>query len=476
MVASSFVAPPRQVASTSLRRRAAVLLAQGAWLALKLCWPSVVGVATLLTRTEGPATGLLAAVALLVEVPWLAFLLRRSGRLGGDEGRALARRLGRRAPEVFRACGLATLRRSWTSAMARLAGESGSVREVLPRVVGRRCHAAGVVLRTRLVDGQTIGDFEGRSDALATAWRVNAVRALPTATRNVVDLLLVTRDPLEGVHPLELGVPSLAPVILTNEDGARMPIDLVTGGHCAIQGQTRSGKSVLTYDLLASVAGLPTVLVAGSDISGILLAPWDDAPGRNMRAVGGADLSAHGRAFAVLVNEMRRRLETLARQHLDSLPISPEDPMILVVVEEAPGLLAALADDDSRAARKPSERLETQVRRDLGRLLREGAKVGIRVLLLAQRFDAALLGGDLRAQFATRVTLRVDNPDAVRLLHPSASPAEIHDVALFLPGQALVQLPGTPPQRCRADIVAYGTYYDHITELWQTNTNKIEES
>jgi hypothetical protein len=55
----------------------------------------------------------------------------------------------------------------------------------------------------------------------------------------------------------------------------------------------------------------------------------------------------------------------------------------------------------------------------------EGGKVNVRVIMLPQRAEAYDVGGGLlRGQFAYRLTLPVDNVDAVRLVHPSVSPPQ----------------------------------------------------
>lgn len=66
--------------------------------------------------------------------------------------------------------------------------------------------------------------------------------------------------------------------------------------------------------------------------------------------------------------------------------------------------------------KKLSDRLTVAVRR----LAAEAGKVNMRVIMLPQRAEANELGGGLlRGQFAYRLTLPVDNIEAVRLLHPT---------------------------------------------------------
>ena len=87
-----------------------------------------------------------------------------------------------------------------------------------------------------------------------------------------------------------------------------------------------------------------------------------------------------------------------------------------MVLEEYPGELKQLRDFDAAQDRKRGERLEPTARAAVGRLVAEGAKAGVRVLLLAQRADAEFIDGASRSNFAARVSFRVDNADAVRML------------------------------------------------------------
>lgn len=446
-------------------------------LAMKWAWPGIT-VAVTLALARIPNTEiwpLIAVAGTMTQLTWVAWLVRRRGWLRGDRYLARRRKAVRDAPDVFRACGLAVLSTPRLGVLAHLVGARVVAVERLPRVLSSSAHPLGALLTVGLVSGQKASDFTVHREALAAAWRVNDVRVTPGPVPGQVALVLVALRPLRQARFLVVDRPTLRPTVFTSEEGDRVAIDLVASGHCAVQGQTRSGKSVLAYALLASIAGHPEIVVAGSDVSGILLGPWTDAPHPELRAIGGGTVDRHAAVLEAIVALMTDRLSLLQARQLDVLPVTTEEPLILVVIEEAPGLLASLAEDDARLARKPAERLEPQARRNLGRILREGAKVGIRALLLAQRFDASLLGGDLRAQFATRVTLRVDNQDAVRLLHSDAD--EIRDFAQFLPGEALVQLPGEALRRCRTDCISYASYCTHLARTFPITTEpRLEEA
>ncbi|MCI7306179.1 MAG: hypothetical protein MR522_07970 [Trueperella sp.] len=262
---------------------------------------------------------------------------------------------------------------------------------------------------------------------------------------------------------------SLDILIGVTEEGNDLRLDVDTSGHMAIQGMTRSGKSVLTYVLVAHAVTMPGVLVAGCDPTGILLGPLQQAEESELRAVGLADPRSHANTVGALVEEMDRRIASLYapesglfRDKLAADDFANGVPLILAIFEEYPGLLAALDDDDRLHGRKPDARLGNRVRVGVRRLIQEGAKVGIRVVLIAQRMDAAIIGGAERSNLATRVSMRVDNADALRMLHPGATSELLERVEHFPPGRGYFESPQHPGAVFRADYMTYERYAKHI--------------
>ncbi len=134
--------------------------------------------------------------------------------------------------------------------------------------------------------------------------------------------------------------------------------------------------------------------------------------------------------------------------------------MIVVVLEEYPGLLEALSSFD--AGQKPADRLRPRVEGAVARLLREGAKVGVRVILISQRMDASIVGGASRSQLGYRITMRVDNMDGIRMLHETATAEDVAEVVSFPPGRALVQAPGLPLTGAQIDRTPYDVYRQRV--------------
>ncbi|AZU00003.1 hypothetical protein CXR29_04165 [Brevibacterium linens] len=156
----------------------------------------------------------------------------------------------------------------------------------------------------------------------------------------------------------------------------------------------------------------------------------------------------------------------LAANGIDKLgpgDFSAELPCMVVVLEEWPGIIRAAAAEDVTKERKSAERVGPKIEAGVARLLAEGAKSGVRVLLLGQRLSAKSLDTDSRSNFGVRHTLRVDNADAVGMLHDHASEwAPI--VAAFEPGQGLIERPGMGQRRYRADFTSYDTYLRRVKE------------
>ncbi|MGL4173814.1 MAG: hypothetical protein ACRCTR_07060 [Actinomycetota bacterium] len=109
-----------------------------------------------------------------------------------------------------------------------------------------------------------------------------------------------TEPPAAGDRAVRMPVPMVSRVVRLGraEDGTDVVVDPCDPWHAAFQGATRSGKSALTYTLLAGVAHHADVLVCGVDPSGVLLAPLGQWPGC------GVDRHRHRRP-----HQRRRRAE-----------------------------------------------------------------------------------------------------------------------------------------------------------------------
>lgn len=238
-----------------------------------------------------------------------------------------------------------------------------------------------------------------------------------------------SRDPLAGVREAAPGS-SLVVRVGRRETGGDVHLDFSEASHVAIQGMTRSGKSVFCYNLAASLARCPDARVWGVDPNSVFLSPLavgEDAE----RFVLGNKPEEAADLLRRFVEHMDDRIALLASMGVDKFESFSEAlPVDVLFLEEWPGLV--------RAAAQVDRKVKAEIERLVARLVSEGAKAGVRVVLIAQRLSAHTFDTDSRGQFGTRITFAVDNGEAVRMLHPSVDSEVSEMVSGFPPGRALL--------------------------------------
>lgn len=224
-------------------------------------------------------------------------------------------------------------------------------------------------------------------------------------------------------------------------------------GHTVLSGATRSGKSVGSYTMLALTARLPRVQIVGIDPSSILLhphsieRPTDFALGTSPESLDKAvDLL---RTLEKIMDDRTVRLLTLGKDKLSVSDMSDESPAILLVLEEYAGFLSSFGNSkEGKANREECIRI-------IGRILREGAKVLIHAFTIIQRPEANILHD--RAQYARRISYRLDNADSVKMLFD----VETETVGLITnltPGELFYHRAGDPMIFARSPFIDYPTY------------------
>ena len=242
-----------------------------------------------------------------------------------------------------------------------------------------------------------------------------------------------------------------------DENGKAVRFNFSAAMHTVLAGVTRSGKSVTAYSLLAEAALDPRVKVCGVDPSGILLAPHCASEDLVTCHLGTENPGEAIDVVERLVRIMDSRIKVLLERGFDKVPhewFSPRDPILLVVLEEYAGTLEWLKSVDQSL--KPAERLLPRMTSAVGRLLREGAKAGIRVLTIVQRPEAAVLHD--RAQYARRISHRIDNADSMRMLFEGAKPELLDRLKSAAPGLGLLDEAGEPLRFFRAYDLDYQSY------------------
>src|SRR5690606_28421959 len=300
--------------------------------------------------------------------------------------------------------------------------------------------------------GRVFADLERVADRLAESLGVPLVELEHRRPGLVVLTAPTPDDPWS--HPVPSAAPVgsvLDPVFLGRaEDGSEVNWNPVEDMHAIVQGQTRSGKTTGIYGMLSQLSRAQDVHVTGCDPTGLLLRPWSRLERhRGWQSLGMADPAAHVDVLERLVHRMDARIAELP-EGADRVEIGPDQPLVLVVMEEFPSLVKALKASNKAAYGRLSAALF--------RLLTEGAKAGIRVLLVSQRADAEIVGGFERAQCSTRLSYRVDSVDALRMLHPGVGPELAAEHATVRPGICLLASPGAPLTRLRARKTSHADY------------------
>lgn len=320
------------------------------------------------------------------------------------------------------------------------------------------------VLVVRCAAGQTVEDWQAACPSLASTFTAHSVRAREASRPGWVVLDVLRRDPLAGetTAPNPARLPAEGVIVLgRDEHGNAFGFDPCATPHIAVQGATRGGKSSTCYTALASFAHRPNLVVTGVDPSGILLTPFLAGRGSAYMAIGtrAEDLERAATILANLVDLMDWRIRDLLADETDKIEeFTPAVPAVWVVLEEYPGLIAAAKALDAQRGAKPGDRLAPRLEATVGRLVKEGAKVGLLIFAVAQRMSADAIKTDDRMNLALRITHRVDNTDAVAMLHEGLDRDQIKAVRSFAPGVALAENVGQDVRRVRMHYTSYEEY------------------
>ncbi|OLM27657.1 hypothetical protein Ae717Ps2_7268 [Pseudonocardia sp. Ae717_Ps2] len=309
---------------------------------------------------------------------------------------------------------------------------------VIPTLARADLSGPDPVLVVRKIHGQLIEDFRAdeASRRIAAALGYDRIRVYPRGSEWVRIELLIG-DPLDGEVPAPLAgrglsVSDVEITIARDELGNPLRQSWVEGPHVCIQGATRSGKSVWCYSALAQLARLDDVLIAGSDLSGLLLGrPYVGTRHHEWQATGSADVEAHRDLLVRLVAEMDTRIRNLPPRRDKFTRFHAGFPLIVVVLEEFAGLLRL-------ASTAPVEKGQPKMREQLlalyGRLVSEGHKAGLRLMVVTQRADATVVGGFERGQLGLRISFRLDDPEALVMLHGQSARDHLEGTSSPRPG------------------------------------------
>ncbi|WBC12800.1 FtsK/SpoIIIE domain-containing protein [Micromonospora sp. WMMA1998] len=346
-------------------------------------------------------------------------------------------------PLVSRVRALVVYRRRWASVMATcgLATAFAGDRYV-PQLLRVRCDRFGDELTVRLLPGQIPDDWGQAAERLAYAFHRRSGQARSTDRPDRVVVRFVRRDPLANVvAPLPVAeVPNLDGLTLgVDEDGQPYRLRLA-GSHVLIAGATGSGKGSVLWSLLRSLAG---------GIRSGLVEVWAFDPKGGMELAAGVPLFTRfayddpDSMAGVLEEAVKRmrlraaRLRGVTRQHVPT----PEDPLLVLVVDELAALTAYITD----------RKVRDRIKESLGLLLSQGRAVGVHMVAALQDPRKDVL--PFRDLFPTRIGLRLTEPEQVDMVLGDAARdrgALCDRIPESMPGVGFVVLDGVrEPVRVR---------------------------
>jgi S-DNA-T family DNA segregation ATPase FtsK/SpoIIIE len=240
---------------------------------------------------------------------------------------------------------------------------------------------------------------------------------------------VVAVDDLAGLTVPPHGVPLGLVDLPSEQRRGAVTFDLDAGDHLLVVGSARSGRTTMLHTLAAGLAerfDVTDLHLYGLDGAGGGLGAVADLP--HCGAVVGRDeVSRGGRLLARLVDELERRQRLLSHSGLGShqeqrgvAPTNERLPWMVLLVDGWEGIVSAYESVDH------GRPLDTLIR-----LVREGAAVGLQVVMTG---DRATLTSRAGSAFRDRLVLRLADPADYALA--GISPRQVPDA--MPAGRALV--------------------------------------
>ncbi|MBB4934327.1 S-DNA-T family DNA segregation ATPase FtsK/SpoIIIE [Lipingzhangella halophila] len=347
-------------------------------------------------------------------------------------------------------------RRHWQPVLV-VAGlaESYQERQYLPQIRRVTCSEWADRVRVRLVAGTAPADFENRVVELAHGFAAPSCRVSGLGPRDVVlefprhDLLA---EPLDALAvPDEVDLCAL-PMGL-REDGQPWRMRL-HGTHVLTVGVTGAGKGSVIWSAIRAL--LPALSDGSVRVWAIDPKRMELSYGRSLFARYADSAEAAVGLLEAAVDDMQERAARYAG-HQRTHVATPEDPFVVVVLDEVAFLTAYHPDRDIR--RRAENAIAT--------LTSQGRSVGFCVLAALQDPRKEVM--NLRNLFPDKVALRLDEASQVDMVLGEDARdrgANAHLIDPDVPGVAFVRLEGSPvPVRVRVayvsddDIAAMATEY-----------------
>lgn len=208
--------------------------------------------------------------------------------------------------------------------------------------------------------------------------------------------------------------------------------------HLLVMGRTGQGESVFAYSIVAQA------LLAGWQILGIDPKRLDLAWLSSCRLTPAVTVDQASSRLGDVCSHTMMRLDgcpTTSVSHVRDLPHPPRP--FLVVIGEAAELLDAGSRPPKDSPGLPAWQARTECLEYVTSIARLGRAADVHLLLMAQRPDAAILGGQLRSQLAGRVIVGdAGGPEANRMAGLSGDVAERWESSERPPGRFVAMFGG----------------------------------
>jgi hypothetical protein len=297
------------------------------------------------------------------------------------------------------------------------AGEyvDGDLKYRVPRLLRTETSRAGLTAWFDLLPGTTAANYAKAAGVLEIALGLPFGISVSQTAEDTRDLQIrfefKLTNPLAEVVPYTVDIgtqitPDTPWIIGPDLDNNPVTYDIAKNAHLLIAGATRSGKSVCTYSLIVHV------LRMGDSAQLLIADPNDTTMAPFEHLVSWATNSIHPEQPTEMLQwvrgEMERRRPILRQMRRDKIEVfTPELPMIVVIVDEAANYMRH-ADKNAAAAFID----------ELMAVVAQGAKFGVRLVLITQRPDATILPTSVRSQLSARISFRLEDTQTATMVFP----------------------------------------------------------
>lgn len=336
----------------------------------------------------------------------------------------------------------------------------GSWETGYPNVVAATLTESGMLVEVQMLGGQSLKDWnnDATRDALAHYFAVPELQVSSPAP-GFVHLHLRTTDTLAAPAPvtdlLAYGVDLEAVPVGVTEDHDVWRLRVLYG-HILLAGAMGSGKGSVLWSLLN---GLGPAIKAG------LVDVWLADPKGGAEFGRGKDrlfvrFAVESESILAMLGEaveaMRERLARMCETGVRKLVPSVDEPLILIIIDEAASLSAYASREE-----------QNEFRRLTGLLLSQGRAAGVSVVAALQ--DPSKETMPNRQLFPIRIGLRMDEPTQTTMVHGQGARdrgARCDEISELTPGVGFVGEDGTTALvRVRAYWVS-DTDADRIVDLY----------